>query len=129
MELQRVLDFRGASILGVAAKVRARGRLLWRRHLGLPVLQSLHPLTTITVAVTHGCRVSPLDAAGEPTSPGAPGCTEVKHKACDDGDPCTIDRCVGASGCGHKALPAGTVCGLDPVRACSKSGACAALAP
>lgn len=110
-------------------QVSASGQIRWRRHLTLPVGQELVEGTKERAAIVHGCRVSALDAAGEPISPGAEACTTPKLTACDDGDPCTIDGCGPADTCLHTALPTGTVCGLDPLRACDGGGACALKLP
>ncbi|PKN54999.1 MAG: hypothetical protein CVU56_23540, partial [Deltaproteobacteria bacterium HGW-Deltaproteobacteria-14] len=43
----------------------------------------------------------------------ATGCHLAVYAAtCDDGDPCSIDRCE-AGGCAHDALPDGTTCGPE----------------
>lgn len=43
---------------------------------------------------------------------------------CDDGDPCTLDTCVPATGCGHSNAGVGTACGDPSESACDRPDTC-----
>ncbi len=73
----------------------------------------LHIMLCAMLGAASACAqvVVPDGAGGGPLCPGA-------DSACDDGDPCTIDR-AGPAGCVHEIAAAGAACCLGGC-----SGAC-----
>ena len=52
-------------------------------------------------------------------------CLAMVLSACDDADPCTLDRCVPASGtCTHEAAPVASICSRDGQKQCIPAGKC-----
>lgn len=78
--------------------------------------------TKLAAGSWAGGWLARLDPWGYANCSAAGGCVATTPTMCDDKNPCTLDQCLGASGCSHEALPAGTGCA--PGKTC-KFGVCA----
>ncbi len=122
---------------GDAALIRvdSQGQLLWRRALGgqaTDVARSVLPASNGLILVgetastgaggTDGWLVR-LDAFGNGDCVESGPCLLTDPGTCDDGDPCTTDRCLADAGCFHEPLPEGWACGSA---ATCRGGACVA---
>jgi YD repeat-containing protein len=78
--------------------------------------------TVVTTACSDGNACN-----GEEECAGAASCVPGTPPALDDGNPCTADVCIAASGVSHVLVPAGTSCAA--YSACDASGQCVSLLP
>jgi hypothetical protein len=82
------------------------------------------------VAAADGASCADADVCNGAETCQAGVCMSAARLVCDDGNPCTVDRCDAALGCAHESAPAATECsdGLacNGVEHCDGAGACVA---
>lgn len=64
------------------------------------------------------------DAAAKDETANADAAPSCMAKACDDGNPCTVDECGLGDACTHTAIADGMPCGASPTDACTTGWQC-----